>query len=218
MLLAIDTSTDWSGLALYDDQTVLGETTWRSARQHTEQLTEQLALLCKHTAVAPSAFKAVAVATGPGSWAGLRVGMSLAKGIAVAHGLPILGVSTTDVLAWPHRDTDATLVAVVRLGRSRYAAAVFPHMSEPCTEPSAPEAYDLAALPVVDGIYVGDVDEEVRGHIGRRGRVLSPALNLRRPAALAELAWLRWREGDVDDLVSLEPIYLSSPVRQLNQR
>lgn len=218
MLLAIDTSTDWSGLALYQEQTVLGETTWRSARQHTEQLTEQLDLLCKHTGVTPAELSAVAVATGPGSWAGLRVGMSLAKGIAVAHGLPIVGVPTTDVLAWPHRDTDDTLVAVVRLGRGRYAAAVFPHVTAPCKEPSEPEAYDLLALPVVDGVYVGDVDEDVRAHIGSRGRTLSPVLNLRRPAALAELAWLRWRDGDVDDLVGLEPIYLSSPVRQMNQR
>ncbi|MBA3943801.1 MAG: tRNA (adenosine(37)-N6)-threonylcarbamoyltransferase complex dimerization subunit type 1 TsaB [Herpetosiphonaceae bacterium] len=213
MLLAIDTSTEWSGLALYNAAGVQAEAMWRSGRQHTEQLLTQLDLLCRQLGVKPADLATVGVATGPGSWAGLRVGMSLAKALVVAQGIPIIGVPTTDVWAWSWRHVEQTLLVVIRLGRGRYAIAQYAAVDQPCAAPSAVQVYELAAVPVMDALYLGDIDAELQAHLGSVGHWATPADNVRRPAALAELAWARLADGAVDDVVGLEPIYLSSPVR-----
>src|SRR3712207_6544644 len=103
MLLAIDTSDDHSGVAFYDKGSVLAECAWYSGRRHAEQTLPTVELLLRHLDRTPHDLTAVAVATGPGSWSGLRVGMSLAKGIALAHSLPILGIPTLDIFAHTQR-------------------------------------------------------------------------------------------------------------------
>ncbi len=219
MLLAIDTSTNDSGVALYDGQTVLAECAWFSGRRHAEQVLPVIDLLLRHLDATAGDLTAVGVALGPGSWSGLRVGMSLAKSLVIARDLPLIGVPTLDVLAFPHRHGALLVVPMVRLGRDRYGATVYRRTSEwgPVSE-----ARNLALeeLPLLTdaGLFCGDVDEAARALLMERlGDSASFAVssdNVRRPAALAELAWMRWRAGQIDDLVGLEPVYLGSPVKE----
>src|SRR5919205_367202 len=102
MLLAIDTSTTQTGLACYDHQGLLGECIWHSGRDHSAQLLPQLTLLLRHLGRARAEISAVAVALGPGSWSGLRVGMSTAKGFALACGVPIIGIGTLEALLYQY--------------------------------------------------------------------------------------------------------------------
>src|SRR5689334_6715133 len=121
MLLAIDTSTTQTGLACYDERGLLGECIWQSGRDHSAQLLPQLSLLLRHLGRARDEISAVAVALGPGSWSGLRVGMSTAKGFALARGVPVIGVGTLDALAYQHDRPGLTTVPLIRLGRERFA-------------------------------------------------------------------------------------------------
>lgn len=213
MLLAIDTSTAWSGLALFDGTQVLAEVTWRSARHHTEQVLAQLDLLMQHVGHAPADLTALAIATGPGSWAGLRVGMTTAKALAVAHGLPLIAVTTPEVWVWPHRARVEPVVVAIQLGRNRYAVSAFEVVGQPCAEPDVAQVYSLDDVPVREAFYLGDLDAALVARVAGPGRVATPADNVRRPAALAEIAWDRWQRGEVANLVGLEPIYLSHPVQ-----
>jgi tRNA threonylcarbamoyladenosine biosynthesis protein TsaB len=219
MLLAIDTSTTVTGLALYNADGPLAECTWESRRNHTAQLLPQLDLLLRHAGATQADLRAIAVALGPGSWSGLRVGVSTAKGIALAAGLPLLGVGTLDALAYQQRGTTAPIVPVIRLGRERYAAAVFRCRTQ--LERRSPDQNytlaDLAALVHERTLFCGDLDASLREQLTRLtdGRALFPnlAANLRRPAYLAELAWQRHQQGDHDNLAALEPIYLGEAVK-----
>lgn len=217
MLLAIDTSTSITGLALYDSLGPRAEAAWESGRNHTAQLLPQLDLLLRHIGVGRDELRAVAVALGPGSWSGLRVGMSVAKGMALAAGLPLLGIPTLDALAAQHARPHTPLYPLIRLGRERFATARFEGAER--VEPDRNVA--LAALCAEVGGragFCGDLDEATRRAIGsalgERALLPSPAANLRRPAFLAELAWRRLANGERDDLVTLEPIYLGEPVKQ----
>jgi tRNA threonylcarbamoyladenosine biosynthesis protein TsaB len=209
MLLAIDTATTMSGLALFDG-TVRAEVMWDAGREHGAQLLPQLALLCEHVRCRPADLTAVAVALGPGSWSGLRVGLATAKGLALALDIPLLGVSTLAALRQPWRDHGATL-ALVRLGRDRFGVA---------EDDAPPRNVTLAELGVgCTGArwVLGDCDDAVRAVLATRPglapRYPGPLGQLRRAAATAELAWLRHQRGEADDRATLEPIYLGDAVR-----
>jgi tRNA threonylcarbamoyladenosine biosynthesis protein TsaB len=218
MLLAIDTSTMETGLALYDAGGARAEAVWRSGRNHTAQLLPQLDLLLRHAGVERADLRAVAVALGPGSWSGVRVGMSVAKGLALAGGLALLGVGTLDALAYQHGRPRLPVYPLVRLGRERFATARFDGEGGARQEPD--RNITLAELCAeVEGraVFCGDLDAavqaELRRGLGQRAIFPGPAAGLRRPAFLAELAWRRHAAGERDDLVALEPIYLGEPVK-----
>jgi tRNA threonylcarbamoyladenosine biosynthesis protein TsaB len=218
MLLAIDTSTNDTGVALYQER-VLAECAWYSDRRHAEQVLPMIDMLLRNLDATPTDLTAVAVALGPGSWSGLRVGMSLAKSLVLARNLPLLGVPTLDVLAFPHRHGALPVVPMVRLGRDRYGAAVYRHTT--AWERVGP-LYNLALeeLPTITdtGFFCGDVDQAARAllmeSLGDAASFAVGTDNVRRPAALAEIAWQRLQAGSTDDVTTLEPIYLGSPVKE----
>src|SRR5439155_10698578 len=145
MLLAIDTSTAQTGLACYDVGGLLGECVWHSGRDHTAQLLPQLTILLRHLGRERADISAVGIALGPGSWSGLRVGMSTAKGLALARGLPIVGVGTLDALAYQHERPGMLVFPLIRLGRERFATAAAGAPDDP-HRPLDPRNVTLAEL------------------------------------------------------------------------
>lgn len=220
MLVAIDTSTRLSGLACYDEQGLLGESVWQSGRNHSAQLLPQLDLLMRHVQRRPADLRAVAVALGPGSWSGLRVGISVAKGMAMAGQLPLLGVGTLDVMAYQMRHTAPQIYPLIQLGRGRFATASFStgdgliRQSEYQNLSLDEICAAVSGRTLFCGEIEGDVTSQIRHHCGRRALFPSAAANLRRPGYLAELAWERFMHGEQDNLATLEPIYLGDAVRK----
>ena len=94
LILAFDTATDVATSALVDDGEVLGE---RASRAQT--LLEDVDALLRQGGAKPGAVDALAVGIGPGSFTGVRVGLATARGLALALGIPVAGVSTLDALA-----------------------------------------------------------------------------------------------------------------------
>jgi tRNA threonylcarbamoyladenosine biosynthesis protein TsaB len=213
MLLAIDTSTVDAGIACYDgERGALGECVWRAGRDHTAQLVPQIDLLLRHLRCAHSDIRAVAVALGPGSWSGLRVGMSVAKGFALARDLPLIGIGTLQALAYQHRVAHLRVVPIVNLGRGRVAT-----LADDAQEPQSLTLGDLAAMINEPALFCGDIDAGIQATLRRllpdRARFPSPAANVRRPAYLAELAWKRLVAGERDSVATLEPVYLGQAVK-----
>lgn len=220
MLLAFDTATHMAGAAVYGPQGLLAEATWHAGRGHSEQVMAMAQQLLANLGRGPEDLTAVGVALGPGSWSGLRVGLSLAKGVAMARGLPLLGVSSLETLAYPHQRTGRSVFPVIKLGRDRYALAEFRlrrSWSRIGDERNVSQEELLAALPDL-ALVCGDVDAELAAAITKTkgvGVVIPPpALSGRRTGYLAELAWLRFKAGERDDLVAMEPTYLGSGVKE----
>ncbi|HJZ47294.1 MAG TPA: tRNA (adenosine(37)-N6)-threonylcarbamoyltransferase complex dimerization subunit type 1 TsaB [Roseiflexaceae bacterium] len=219
MLLAIDTSTIQTGLACYDEHGLLGECTWQSGRDHSAQLLPQLSLLLRHLGRTRDDISAVAVALGPGSWSGLRVGMSTAKGFALARSVPVIGVGTLDALVYQHERPGLTTIPLIRLGRERYASGTPPPHGgrRRSIQPRNVTLVEIAAETTGRALFCGDVDLDVqaalRERLGARALFPTPAASARRPGYLAEVAWQRLQAGDTDNPATLEPIYLGQPVR-----
>ncbi|HAS05037.1 MAG TPA: tRNA (adenosine(37)-N6)-threonylcarbamoyltransferase complex dimerization subunit type 1 TsaB, partial [Dehalococcoidia bacterium] len=94
MHLAIDTSTDTAGIAIADEFNILAELTWSCGRNHSVELMPRMTKLLEDAGVKFEDIKGVVVAIGPGSFNGLRVGVSTAKGIAFSLDVPIVGIGT----------------------------------------------------------------------------------------------------------------------------
>ena len=218
MILAIDTATHYAGLALYDGQRLWCEEIWWTRGQHTAETLPRVDRALRDGGLSPAHLKGVAVTLGPGSFSGLRSGLSLAKGMAVANDLPIVGVPTLDVTAYPHRWQSLPVCAVLQAGRGRICWGFYAWQDGRWL-PSGPyrlgEVAALSAEISLPTLVVGDLEPEtvsgLRAGAGPRAVLASPALALRRAGFLAEIGWERLARGDQDDPVTLSPIYLHEP-------
>src|SRR6185295_8959711 len=121
-LLALDTSTDWAGVSLTDGE-ALAELNWTAGHKQTTHVMPEVERLIGTMGLTTAHLGAVAVATGPGSFSGLRVGLAIANGLAIATGIPVLGVSTIELTVHGWRDQPGMAIGVVKAGRSRYGWA-----------------------------------------------------------------------------------------------
>ncbi|MBN8579416.1 MAG: tRNA (adenosine(37)-N6)-threonylcarbamoyltransferase complex dimerization subunit type 1 TsaB [Anaerolineae bacterium] len=213
MLLAVDTSTSLVGLALYDGDNVLGEMMWTTGQHHTTELTPALSGLLKRCGVTMASVNALGVAIGPGSFTSLRVGLSLIKGIALARSLPVMGIPTLDVIAAAQPLAKQPLVAVLQAGRTRVAYSVYKSDKKEWQAEGGVRSGTLdELLNEIESptLMAGELTSDERKKISKIKKVqlASPVLCVRRPAVLAELAWKRWQDNDVDDAATLAPIYL----------
>ncbi len=223
MLLAVDTATDWAAVALYDTaaERVCYELTWWARRQHTTTLLPQVNRALQQVALTPEALNGLVVALGPGSYTGLRVGLSLVKGIALGLGIPLVGVPTLDVVAYPYRHLNMPVCAVIQAGRSRVCWAVYPPRSTTPKDgyhlddvPTVAQALSTGEEVFITGELTPAMRATFRSMLGACAHLASAADGMRRPAALAELGHALLQSGRRDDPATLSPIYLRHPGSQ----
>lgn len=207
-LVAIDTATDQAGLALFDGEHV-AEMSWPGGRRQTTSVLPALESMLAQLGVAVDDIGAVAVAAGPGSFTGLRVGLSLAKGLAITGNRALVGVNTLDVAAAPFTEAGVPCLALVPAGRGRIVWSHYGYRRAP-TAPinSTFEEFLVVLRNHAPAIVVGELTADQQARVAEaRDRVTSKMAH-RRPAMLARIGFDRWRSGQVDDPATLEPLYL----------
>jgi tRNA threonylcarbamoyladenosine biosynthesis protein TsaB len=218
VLLALDTSTEWASVAIFDGRTVLAEETWHAQRRHAEELFPTIERLLGHTRTTLAAVDRVAVATGPGSFTGLRVAIAAAEGIARGTGAALVGVSTLDVLAYPHASSKLRTCPLLPAGRNEFYAALYQERNRKWAKRSpflVGPLVDLCRQIGTHTLFVGEIDDETEANLkdllGPLALFAPPASRMRRAGYLAELGWDELEAGRPATLGALEPIY----VRQL---
>ena len=194
---------------------MIGEYAWRSTQsvRHTVELAPAIAELLARCGVSVDTVQALGVALGPGSFTSLRVGLSLVKGLAISRKLPVIGIPTLDILAAAQATSRFPLVVLIQAGRNRFAIGWYKSSKKgwQLREPARVVTIDALAQEIQSpAIVCGELTSAERqlleGNVSIR--LASPAQSVRRPAILAELAWSRWQNGQVDDEATLAPIYL----------
>ena len=217
MELAIDTSSNTASIALSHKGEVLVELIWQSAQNHTVELTPNLAHILHQAKVKPGSIEAVIVAKGPGSFNGLRIGVSIAKGLAFSLNIPLLGISTLENEAYPFAYTDLPICPIHKAGREKIATALYQQKND---QWCCLEREHLATLKelcqrihrrtIFCGELVPDIVNETRQSLGKRAII--PQVNtLSRAGSLATLGWQRLKNGERDDPATLQPLYLRPP-------
>lgn len=214
MLLALDTSTRVLGVALYDGSRVVSESSWQSLDHHTVELSPAITDALKRAGIGVKDLRALAVTTGPGSFTGMRIGLALAKGLALSCHIPLIGIPTLGVLAAAQPVSGNILVVALQVGRGRLAVCWYKPVegewqaSSPASILTAEELSRKIQKPT---LVCGELTPEEQQLLSRKRRnvqLVSPANSLRRPSFLAELAWKRWQSGKLDDPATLSPLYI----------
>ena len=215
MLLAIDTSTQLAGVSLYDGS-VRAELAWVAGRSHSVQLLPQIEHLLELLGSEVGALTAIAAARGPGSFTGVRVGLAVAQGLAFALNLPAYGVCSLDILAGGQETSALPVRPLLDVGRGRFATALYERQNgrlERIGEIAGVQLEDLPDLMDRPSLLCGELDsatrQRLRGILGERVAIASPAASLRRPAVLAQLGWERYLSGPPGEPAALEPLYLA---------
>lgn len=208
-LLAVDTTTADGSVALADDGLVIGEVRLGRQETHSRTLLPAIEFLLRSLGLEPKDIEAWAVANGPGSFTGLRVGISTIQGLALASGRACIAVSALDALAARIAGTADRLVALMDAHRSEVYAAVYDREAR-LLGPAvvlAPATFP-AGLPAA-AAFTGDGAARHRAEIEAR----CPAARFpeRGPfiaGAVARLAAGRLRAGEVLAPDALRPLYL----------
>ncbi len=214
-ILAIDTSTRTGSVAVSRDREVLGEILLNVRNTHSERLLLLVSQLLSDTGVSLKEIDAFATALGPGSFTGLRVGIATIKGLAMATGKPVIGISSLQILAMnvplaPH------LICPLFDARKKEVYAGLYHWQAGGAEPLRADAV-LAPdrlLESLDGdiIFLGEGAWAYRtlliARMGDRAHLIPRSLSLPRASLACALAHERYQGGQTVSLERLAPAYV----------
>ena len=220
-ILLIDTSTAVLSVALSVDGTVVQERTCTEARQQAALTAPLVKEVLDAAGIGMKDCDAVCVGSGPGSYTGLRVGVSTAKGLAFGAGKPLIAVGTLDILAAGVEDKDdfRHIVPMIDARRMEVYTAVYSPAGErlaPIRAQVVEEGAFADELSAGDVLFVGDGAlkcREVLTHPHAHFREASPLA--RHMAGLAEKAY---REGRFENVAYFEPFYLKDFVATVSKK
>ncbi|MFC2044638.1 tRNA (adenosine(37)-N6)-threonylcarbamoyltransferase complex dimerization subunit type 1 TsaB [Chloroflexota bacterium] len=218
MQIAIDTTTDTASLALVQNGELLVELTWCCGKNHTTQLLPKLSYLLNQTNLSLKLADGIIIAKGPGSYTGLRVGISTAKGLAFSLGIPIVGISTLEAEAYQHAEAGLPVCPILSAGRGEITTAIYQMKGNRWSQLTAEHitivdtlCTQITTKTVFCGDFLPSVAVQLRGQLKERAIILAPAANLRRAGFLAELGLRRLTAGDYDGPFTLQPLYFRAP-------
>ncbi len=210
--LSIDTAGAFASVALTRSGNLLAELTWRTYNSHSVELLPTIDTLLRRTGVEREQIRLVFVNRGPGSYAGLRVGISTAMGLALALEADLLAVGRLEIDAYPNAPFPGPIAAIHQAGRGDLAWAVYAacpdwHEVQPPRLGSLAEF--VSSLPsgaLCCGELAG-LEDSLRAASGDL-HLAGDSGGLRRAGTLAAIGWQRYSAGARANPMSIEPLYL----------
>ena len=218
MILTIDSSSLVATVGIVENEAVIAEYTVNLKKTHSQTLLCMIDEIFKMTGIAKTDIKAIAVTDGPGSFTGLRIGAATVKGLALALNIPIIAISSIDVMAYNYNHCNKMICPIMDARRNQVYTGLYKceeekmvTIMEPCAIPIE-ELVDFVKSENEQTIFIGDgvpvfrnfIDEnlEVRHFYGL------PHLNRQRAATLGSMALKMFNEGKVIDADTFAPKYL----------
>ncbi len=212
-ILSIETSTTACSVALHGEGELLGNSSIYVEKSHSGQLGPMIRQLLESCDVRKEALNAVAVSGGPGSYTGLRIGCSMAKGICFSLGIPLIAVSTLEAMArqvMPLANTEDLLCpmldarrmevyTMIMTGGGKLVEDVHPLILEPGVYDDRLENNRMW--------FFGNGSDKATGVIGHRNALFLPGITTD-AVTVGEIAAGKFAEQDFADVAYYEPFYL----------
>ena len=213
LILSIETSTSVCSVAIHQEGRLTALVELHQENVHAKQLMLLLDQILEKTALKVGDFSAIAVSSGPGSYTGLRIGVSVAKGLAYAQDLPIIAVDTLEGLAKRVQTFmigEGFIVPMLDARRMEVYASVFDHTLQK-VEPLSPKVITdenpyLSYLDKGPVFFVGDGVEKLAVILKHPNAKL---ININPSAeSVGQLAFEKFLKGEFEDIAYFEPNYL----------
>jgi len=209
-ILNLETATKNCSVSLAKDgKTIFCKEMAEQGYSHAEKLHVFIEEILKEAKVDLSEIKAVAVSKGPGSYTGLRIGVSAAKGLCYAAGIPLIAVDTLAVLANQVQVADGLIIPMIDARRMEVYSAVFDASHKKTSEVKAEilsqESYDATSEKVY---FIGDCQEKcktvlVKDNFKFLSEIVFPSAN-----EMSKLSFEKFQNNDFEDVAYSEPFYL----------
>ncbi|UCD71258.1 MAG: tRNA (adenosine(37)-N6)-threonylcarbamoyltransferase complex dimerization subunit type 1 TsaB [Syntrophobacterales bacterium] len=215
-VLGIDTSTLCGSIGLIEVEQILCEYTLNGKMSHSERVLKTIDRVLEDSGVAIGDIDGFAISIGPGSFTGLRIGVSVVKGLAFATGKPVAGVSTLDAIAQNVRYSPYLICPVLDARKGEIYAALYRNSGKNGLIKVAPEIaikpdelferIDEEALFLGNGVYsYGDL---IRRELGEMAHIAPPLFNFVHGVVVAQLGRQKLEEGQYLDMEGFVPQYL----------
>lgn len=224
LVMGIETSTMQGGVALVSDQGLLSEYTLNVKATHTERLLPLVDRALRDAAIMLSQVEGLAAGIGPGSFTGLRIGLSTAKGLSAAAGTPLVGVPTLEAMAWTLPFCAHPVCPILDARKGEIYCALFRHDGDRLIrlmEDTALSPDDLVSRIEGPTVFLGDGLATYGGLLKMRlkDQALIPPFSRRggSAAAVADLGRRRLLQGHRDEIADLAPRYLRPSEAELKR-
>ncbi|WP_371380545.1 tRNA (adenosine(37)-N6)-threonylcarbamoyltransferase complex dimerization subunit type 1 TsaB [Sporomusa aerivorans] len=210
-ILAIDTATLVSSVAIATPDTLVAELTIQTRKTHSERLMPHIASLLEMAEMPQSKLKAVAISIGPGSFTGLRIGLATAKAFAYALNIPLIGVPTLAALAFSCPAPGCILAPMLDAQKGNVYLGIYEWQNRSIVEIEPPQVVAFAGArtklaqlgrPV---LMLGEAAAQYAAEIPEAA---PPHVIMPRAGSVAVLAQQLYAEGVRHDVNTLEPLYI----------
>lgn len=223
-ILSIDTSGATNAIGLVDGKRMVADFSWEARDNSLEKVITHTDLVLKRGGTRLKDIQGIAVGIGPGSWTGVRIGVTVAKTLAYACSRPLCGVTSLEAMAFQSRDSSHLLIPLVDAGRGNVYAGFY--------------RADRGAVAAAGQYYAGGI-EDLAGNIREPALFLGKAAHVHRQAissiagplanfgspsdnpggcVLAWVAMPRFERDETDDALALAPLYLKESLAQIMLR
>jgi len=214
-ILGIDTSTDVCGIALTEDKTLITEFRSNIKRAHAEKIIHAIDRVLGDVNLKISEIDGIAVAIGPGSFTGLRIGLAAVKGLAFAANLPVVAVPSLDALAYQAYFWQDQICPLVKAQADEAYTALYHFQNGRLISDSDYQLVTLASLnelihqkTLILNFGMKNMPDFIKGELAELVTIAPPEFCLASGYAVAILGFDKFILHQVEDIEKLEPYYL----------
>lgn len=229
LVMGIDSSSEIAAVGLVNRDGILGEINIRLINRHSEELISNIDFLLKQTGYRMRDLEGLSVTVGPGSFTGLRIGISTAKTFAQVLDIPIVGISTLDVLAYNLGHLDDWLLPLVDAKRDRVYTAIYQGWDKDIKSRKVFGDKAVSIDILIEKlkklnsqgkfIFSGDGTIVYSQFLKKSGldiEIASIDKNIIRGGVVAELGRYYLNKGKADNYLEIIPNYLKRPQAEIN--
>ncbi|WP_373497385.1 tRNA (adenosine(37)-N6)-threonylcarbamoyltransferase complex dimerization subunit type 1 TsaB [Aquiflexum sp.] len=212
LILSIESATSVCSVALHQNGNFLGLMELNQENVHAKKLLLLIESLFKNLGINTKDLDAVAVSSGPGSYTGLRIGVSVAKGLVYAHDIPLIGVDTLLALAHqiiPVSSDGDVIIPLIDARRMEVYTSIVSYRGEIIESPHPLILNDNPFLEYLNNgkvYFIGDGVEKLKEILDHQNAVFPNVLNSSK--SMGTLAFEKFQKNEFEDLAYFEPNYL----------
>ena len=222
-ILAVDTATKSFSVAIVDNESMLAELTIVREQTHSKHLMEMINSVIDLSGLTVSELDGFAVTRGPGTFTGVRIGISSVKGLAMASGKPVVGVSSLDVLAMQASITSYLICPLLDARRGEVYCARYRFRDGNLKKEIKEQVFppDRAVSDINEAcLFVGNgarlYQKTILNKMGNLAYFAPPFQNTIRASTVAHLSMNRFENSDTDDVATFEPHYIRKSDAEIN--